>query len=738
MAFPSKKKIKVLLEKDCDFQIGPCKGRVLEVRSDGYFVFWEPWTDPNTGECHESVCSVYDYEDIVTNNNYGTLKIHRRPLAQPTASDRIRRSERVVEEVARQRFRKQYVLAIQEMRDRGELAPVRDDFCAKIVTIIANGSQRYREYLAALSMQEAKRGGTKIQKSKETRQRLVEFHQGFKCGNTMWKWYRAWQIDGDDGLFDQYRNCGRYKRYNDATDSFIERQLDILWDQEKPTFKSFVKSVRAAIDAENERRERLPVPAAKLRRPGYDYIRDKIRDLAPIDHALRRNSRDAAYKDLHTLGMGITTSRVLERVEVDEYTVDLFVLMRETGLFDHLPESIKNLIGLDGKPCRVTLSGAIDVHTRCFVALQIVPQGVESPLARTLEMIYMDKSPIADAAGAKFGWPMAGAPEAIVFDRGDKYITDDAYDILADLGITNLGCPAGKPWLKPFIERVFRTVHSDLLLRFSGRTFSNVVERGENDAAARATLTLEAFLCWLVRWVVDAYHTKKHSALGMSPARAWEKGCKECPPRSLTSSEMREVFGVRTRRKLTRKGVRVLNIYYQSDALMQMFLNEKVDDVEVLLWDGDVGTISVRADNGPWLMVPACDQRWIGKSELEMLAELAEEAKADEKDKATIDAEKRARRDFINEANRESYRLKRLAGLISLPKTAEDLEYETQRFMRHADTAERRYKAGAHRDLMGDLDDESAIGTRLATEKIDDVSGHAPGAQIGDDDHTME
>lgn len=316
-------------------------------------------------------------------------------------------------------------------------------------------------------MREAKRGGARIQKSKKHYERAVEFHQGFKCGHTMWKWYWAWKIDGDDGLFDKYRNCGQYKRYDDATDTFIERHLHMLWDQERPTVKSFVESVQSAIDAENERRERLPVPAAKLKRPGYEYIADKIRELAPMDHALRRKSRDQAYKDLHTLGMGVETSRALERVEVDEYTVDLFVLMKDSDLFDHLPQSIKTLIGLNGSACRVTLSGAVDVHTRCFLGLQIVPDGVESPLAQTLEMIYWDKSPVADAAGASFGWPMAGAPEAIVFDRGDKYITDDAYDILADLGITNLGCPAGKPWLKPFIERVFRTVHSDLLLRFS-------------------------------------------------------------------------------------------------------------------------------------------------------------------------------------------------------------------------------------------------------------------------------
>ncbi|QPM92023.1 DDE-type integrase/transposase/recombinase [Pseudooceanicola algae] len=696
MAAPFKKKVKVLLEKDCEFQIGVRKGRVLELRPEGYFVFWEEWTDPEVGECHDSIAGIYSYDAVVTENNQGTLKILKRPLAKPFDATTVRRSHRVQTEIARQRFRKQFVLAIQNMLDRGQLEPVRDDFGDKIVSIVANGSQRYREYLAAQSMRTSKRGGTRVQKRRKEQERAVEFHQGFKSGHTMWKWYWRWKIHGDDGLFDQYRNCGRYTRYDDETSSFIERQLNMLWDAERPTVKSFVESVQAAIDAENDRRERLPVPAPKLKRPGYDHLAGKIRELAPIEHAIRRHGRDRAYKDLHTLGMGVETSRALERVEVDEYTVDLFVLMRDTDLFDHLPASIKQVIGLDGNACRVTLSGAIDVHTRSFLALQIVPQATDSPLAQTLEMIYMDKSPIADAVGAKFGWPMGGAPEAIVFDRGDKYITDDAYDILADLGITNLGAPAGKPWLKPYIERVFRTIHKDLLLRFSGRAFSNVVERGENDAGARATLTLEAFLCWLVRWVVDAYHTKQHSALGMSPAKAWEKAIRECRLRSLTSEEMREAFGVKVRRKLSRKGFRVRHIDYHSDRLMRKFLREKVDQVEILWWNGDIGGISMRADNGPWHTVPACDPFWIGKTEVDLNAWLAERDCED-------DAERAARRDFTIAANAESYRLKRLAGLISFPKTAEDLDTETDRFMRHADTAERRHAAGPYRDLMGDL-----------------------------------
>nr|WP_321507693.1 hypothetical protein [uncultured Celeribacter sp.] len=715
MAAPFKKKNKVLLEKDCEFAIGVRQGRVLEVRPEGYLVFWEEWSDPDTGECHESTAGVISYDAIVTENNYGTLKILRRPLAKPFDRDQIRRIERLPVEVARQRFKKQYVLAIQDMIDAGELRPIRDDFCEKIIDIVAKGKNRYDKYLAALAIREGKRGGARARKKKTEIEKSVEFHQGFKCGHTMWKWYWQWRIDGDDGLFDKYRNCGKYNRYDDATDAFIVRILNILWDQERPTVKSFVESVQAAIDAENERRERLPVPAAKMKRVGHDYILRLIKEHAPLDHKIRRDGWDKAYKDMHTLGVGIETSRALQRVEIDEYTVDLFVLMQSTGLFDHLPQSIKNILQLDGVARRVTLSAALDVHTRCFLALQIVPEGIESRLSHTLEMIYTDKNPIADAAGAKFGWPMAGVPETIVLDRGPAYVTDDAYDILASLGITNLGAPAGKPWLKPFIERVFRTIHNDLLLRFSGRAFSNVVERGENDSAARATLTLEAFLVWLVRWTVDAYHTKYHAGLGMSPNQAWQKAFKECEPHFLSSDEMREAFGVRGRRKLGRRGLRVCHIDYQVDAVMEKFLNSSAEYFDFLRWDGDVGTISVRCDDGPWTTVPAADEQWIGKNDTDLRVWLQERSEQDAD-------EARARRDFIIDANKESIRLKQLMGLFSLPKTHAELQKDVDRFMRHADTAERRHAAGPYRDLLDDIDDGMDGGR--AQQVIEDSSEH--------------
>ncbi|MFE3837569.1 hypothetical protein [Pseudogemmobacter sonorensis] len=697
MAVRLNKTVPILLEKDCEFQIGVRKGKVLELRAEGYFAFWEPWTDEQTGEYHESTAGVISFSAVLTENNHGKLVVLHRPLAKPCQRDRIRRSERVAVEIARAQFRKQYVLAIQGMLDAGDLKLVREDFEARVVKILARGKARYEEFLAAKAIRAPKRAGARIRKTTVERNSEFEFSQGVRNGRTFWKWYEQWRAYGEDGLLDDYRKCGGHSRYSDQVEAYVGAIIDKLLDEERPTLKAYHESVSSIISAENERRERLPIPEEKLPLVGYDYVRKLVMERAPIDHAIRKKGWDNAYKDLHSLGLGVETSRALERVEVDEYTVDLMVLMRDTGLFDHLPPSVKAFIGLDGKPCRVTLSAAIDVHTRCLLALQIVPQAHTSPLRDTIEMIYMNKVPISDAARCRFAWEQGGAPEMIVLDRGSKYITDEAYAVLASLGITNMGAPAGKPWLKPFIERVFRIIHEDLLLRFSGRTFGSVEKKGDNDPEQRATLTLEAFLTWLVRWTVDAYHNKHHSALGMSPNQAWKKAISECRPRSLTSAEMREAFGVRTGRRIGVHGVRVKHIDYQNDAAIALKNLPGVKDVEVLRWHGDIGTIGLRAGDGPWINVTATDPRWIGKTDVDLDIWLAHRQIEDAE-------EARARRDFVIDANTEAYRLKKLAGLISLPRTEEELERDVVRFSRHTDTAERRRSFGEYRDILADVD----------------------------------
>lgn len=83
------------LEEGGEFQIGVRKGRVLDLRAEGYFVFWEELTEPTTGEHHEGSAAIFEYDAVVTENNYGNLQILKRLLAQSRDPNAVRRSERV-------------------------------------------------------------------------------------------------------------------------------------------------------------------------------------------------------------------------------------------------------------------------------------------------------------------------------------------------------------------------------------------------------------------------------------------------------------------------------------------------------------------------------------------------------------------------------------------------------------------------------------------------------------------
>ena len=691
MAAVVEKQARVFLEKGCEFTLRHRSGKVIQVRPEGYLIRWDEHVNPQTGECLESATYVMSYKDIAIENDYGTLRILKRPQASTPRPGGVSRVQRTGREVARMQLKKAYVQAADALITKGELRNIRDDFERLKDRIAIEGEARYRRRLAKAEGGKKRRSLSRKAPAAGAKRDVFEYPD--PNGRTFFKWYRAWKAQGDEGLFDNYRKCGGTSRYSEELRHFTGQILESLIDQERPHLGSLVESVQAAIHDENKRREQLPVPQGKLEMPGHGYVRNRIHDVAPFDHAIRSRGAEVAYRDLHALGKGVTTSRALERVEIDEYKVDLMVLMKDTGLFEGLSKSEKLFIGLDGEPRRMILSAAIDVHTRCLVAFQIVPEGHENTLRSTLELVYLDKTSLSDAAGCTYRWEQCGAPEEVVLDRGAKYTSDEAYEILAALGVTNLGAPAGKPWIKGYIERVFRTIHSDLLTRFSGRTFSDVVAKGENDPKRRVSLTLENLLYWLVRWVVDAYHTRHHAALGMTPAQAWKRAIMESAPRSVTSSEMRLAFGQRDTRKLSRSGVRMMNVDYQSDALARLFHGQHVRDVEVAWWHGDVGAIEVRIGNGEWLTVPAADEQWIGKTEADLHAWLALRENEDQE-------AREARLEAIAQINQASGQLKANRLLVAKQRTSDELARTEAKHALHMDTAERRHAFGDYEDIL--------------------------------------
>ncbi|MFW2588536.1 hypothetical protein [Sagittula sp. SSi028] len=739
------------LEVGCVIRQISRNGKVTELRDNGVVVDWEEWTNPVTGKVKDAGPELYKTEVIHQDHLYGQLEVIRRPMSfvRSRSITEVRRDERNHKETARMLVRKACVLASEELIAEGLMGTTRAEHERNSLQLVHRARTIHARIAEAAlapnrphpilsSCSKALHGSQTGLKPYTFDLKGENAHcarDETKMGATIYRWASKHRDEGEDGLYDKFRNCGANSGHTDQLRDFVTKVLMELEDQERQSLANLHDSVNAALLFENCERLARDTNAGLLpQRVSKEFVQTQRVLLGYVNRGIRNRGYDVAYRDMHAGGLGIVTSRALERVEIDEYTIDLQLLMKISGAFDYLSPKEAKAMGLDGTAQRVKISAAIDVHTRCLLALLVVPEGTVNSLALTLEMVYSDKSDISDAMGCTYKWLEYGAPELIAVDRGAAYITDPAYHILNSLGITNMGVPAGKPWLKPFIERVFRTMHEKLLARFSGRTFGDVVKRGENDSQGRATLELSEFLKWMVRWAVDDYHNDRHNALGTTPREAWQEATRYKRPRTLTNKEMRQAFGEIVQRRLGSSGLVIDNIKYQSDNLIDIWRSEGHQLIETRRWAGNIGTIDIRkvSDNGKgkWETAVVCDPDWLEKT--------AFDVRVWNEDRRKINPEAEQTRLLeIGHRDQRSKELKAQSKLFAQPRSATTgKELTDEHIDTYTDTAERRYQAGEHRGLLDDVveGDEPQVPARPEPQK----PYTPPDAGFLDDDDVLE
>jgi len=141
----------------------------------------------------------------------------------------------------------------------------------------------------------------------------------------------------------------------------------------------------------------------------------------------------------------------------------------------------------------LTLEGkAMKTYLICFIddASRVVPHG---------EFYLADSTPnlIDCFQSALF---KRGVPRSIYVDNGSNYSAKEFTLISARLGIQLIHTPVRDGAAKGKIERFFRTVRDQFLVR-------NLAEVG----------TLKALNARFIDWVEDTYHAREHSTLGMKP-----------------------------------------------------------------------------------------------------------------------------------------------------------------------------------------------------------------------------
>lgn len=377
----------------------------------------------------------------------------------------------------------------------------------------------------------------------------------------------------------------------------------------KPSQQMVVDRTRTRFIETNEKRALLGLPALPI--PSARSVRRRIAKLDPFEVTVRREGAEFAKRKFAFYEEGVSTSYPLERIEMDEWNIDVVSLFGRSGALDALrpEERARFEVG------RRWLYVALDCATRCIVSLRIVVNPSAEDAIRALELITIDKTPIARAANCDSDWPYFGGIGTLVTDQGAAFASADFRSAVCDLHGTYEAPPAGVPKLRAGIERLFGTFGAQLMPYLIGRTFSNPQERGDYPSEQWAALTDDELAEIFANFVVDIYHNTPHSGLGgETPANAWKRLANErwiTPPPTLI--ERTVVFGVPLQRKIGRHGVLVHGIHYSCSELQQALLTGHNRMVRVRVNPRDLTFICVEVA-GEWRIAEAVSKAVTGLS----------------------------------------------------------------------------------------------------------------------------
>lgn len=414
---------------------------------------------------------------------------------------------------------------------------------------------------------------------------------------TVANWIRAYRDSGDDirALADKHHCKGnddvRYEEVvEDLADDLIETMYLVL---ERPSIAELLATLRGRVAKQNQ----LRLPSEQLKMPTYAYLKRKIAQLPPYDVCVARYGKRIADIRFRAAGKGAAAEGPLARASMDHCRLDVIVVDDASGL----PL---------GRPW---LTLILDEHSRYVLGYYI---GFEEPsnvsVARALRNALMPKTELLKRYPNVINvWDAWGVMETLVVDNGMEFHGGAIENGIDVFGIILQFCPRRKPWYKGKIERLFRTIASGLLASIPGRTFSNILEKGDYDPLKHAVIGLETLREVVLTWIVDVYHQKNHRGIGgRTPAQVWDETI-QLTDRWLPSSStvLDSAFSRSETRQLTHKGIELDGLLYNSNDLR--LLREQHGEsmtVEVRVMDDDLGYLFVVAPDGRTLIkVPALD-----------------------------------------------------------------------------------------------------------------------------------
>lgn len=355
------------------------------------------------------------------------------------------------------------------------------------------------------------------------------------------------------------------------------------------------ESTKKRFEEENQRRAKAGLQQLKIY--SRRTVDRRIDRLDPFYLACHRLGLDRARAMFATSGAGLPKLFPMQRIEFDEWRVDVRTWFAKLGILERLPPEIR-----DSLPSgRRWVCAAIDAATRCILGVRIAEAPSSSEAIRLLRLVVQDKTDLARAVGSKSDWPYFGGLCEVAADGGPAFQSTDFISAVTDLHGNIHFPPVGIPELRGIIERFFGTITTRLMPLLSGRTFRGPDARGDYDSKARTVLDDGDLLRIIVKWIVDDYHHSPHAGLGGdSPAAKWKRLAEErFVPEPPDAHTRRTALGIEVERTLGKQGVQFATNFYSSAELRDKFRHSRQRRFRIRIDPDDIGAISVLVD-GRW------------------------------------------------------------------------------------------------------------------------------------------
>lgn len=414
---------------------------------------------------------------------------------------------------------------------------------------------------------------------------------------TVARWIRHYRKAGEDirALIDRHMDKGnRESRLGELLETIADDVIETVYmTLERRSRQEVLETLRGRVAQQNLGR----LASEKIPRPGINYVKRRINEIPAYDRCVARYGKRLADIKFRAAGLGAPAEKLLARASIDHCRLDLMVVDEES----RLPL---------GRPW---LTLVMDERSRYVLGFYI---GFEEPSAvsvgRAVSQALMPKTELLSAHPQVVNaWDAWGIFSTLVADNGLELHGTVLEHAIERFGIKLQFCPRKKPWYKGKLERFFRTFNNKLLDGIPGKTFSNVLDKGDYNPSKHAVVALSSLREMILIWIVDIYHQTNHRGLGRAPAEAWEEeiqGVDRWLPASALETD--SAFSRREIRRLTHKGIEFDCLFYNSPDLARIreFHGAEIN-VEVRVADDDVGSIVVVAPGGKQLVrVPALER----------------------------------------------------------------------------------------------------------------------------------